>query len=74
MIKEFLIYLKISHVIDKEVYLKTKLAKHQCKMTSVHEKYKDMQFKNGALRCEFNYLHNELMKRWYEKKIIRRIE
>jgi hypothetical protein len=68
MIKEFLIFLKIVWAIDRELYLKTKLAKHRCKMVDIHEKYKDSEFKNYATKSQFNYLHSGIMSRWFSNR------
>lgn len=68
MFKEFLIFLRIVWATDRELYLKTKLAEHRCKMVNIHEKYKDREFKNSETRYQFEYLHSEIMSRWYGDK------
>lgn len=65
MLREFLILLRIIWATDRELYLKTKLAKHRCKMVDIHEKYKNYEFKNQATRYQFEYLHSGIMSRWY---------
>lgn len=68
MLKEFLIFLRIAWAIDKEEYLKTKLAKHHCKMTAILERYKYSEFKNNATKDQYRYLHVGVMSRWYGDK------
>lgn len=49
---------------NKELRLKQLLLKHQCKMVDIHEKYKDIDFENSAVRDEFTYLHSKLINRF----------
>lgn len=64
MLKELLIYLHMIWARDKELRLKQLLLKHQCKMVDIHEKYKDIDFENSAVRDEFTYLHSKLINRF----------
>ena len=66
--KELLIYLHILWAVEKELRLELLLAKHQSKMVDIHEKYKEFEFKNSAVRSEFKYLHTEIMNRFYKRK------
>jgi hypothetical protein len=68
VLKELLIYLHMIWARDKELHLKYSLLKHQSKMLDIHEKYKEFDFKNGAARYEFEYLHTEIMNRFYRRK------
>lgn len=65
MLREFLIFLRIMWAIDKEEYLKTKLAKHRCKMVDILERYKYSEFKNNATKDQYRYLHAGVMSRWF---------
>lgn len=68
MLKELLVYLHILWGTEKELRLELSLLKHQSKMVDIHEKYKEFEFKNGAARNEFDYLHTEIMNRFYRRK------
>jgi len=68
VLKELLVYLHILWARDKELSLKWRLLKHHSKMVDIHEKYKECNFKNSAVRDEFDYLHSEVMNRFYRRK------
>lgn len=63
-IRELIVFIRIIHTLDKESKLEYMLAKHQCKMTNIHEKYKIFPFRNPYAMQKFQELHNSVLKRW----------